>query len=59
MPIDSVPPFADDRAESVRALRELLQRRREGLFISGPEMDARLDRMISRKRRQYLATDDS
>ncbi len=53
MSIDGWPPFTDDRAAFARALRELLQRRREGPFISGPEMDARLARMISRKRRQY------
>lgn len=39
-----------DRAE-VEALRELLQRRMEGPFISTEEMDARVDAMIERKRR--------
>ena len=37
----------------VEALRELLQRRRTGTFISAAEMDERLERMIEDKRRAH------
>ena len=35
------------------ALRELLSRRREGVFVSVQEMDKRLDAMIAEKRRAH------
>jgi antitoxin ParD1/3/4 len=37
----------------VEALRTLLQRRRDGDFISAAEMDERLERMIDAKRREH------
>jgi antitoxin ParD1/3/4 len=43
-----------DAAET-EALRELLSRRMAGPFISADEMDARVDAMIERKRRELLA----
>lgn len=38
---------------AVEALRELLQRRRTGTFISAAEMDERLERMVEAKRRAH------
>jgi antitoxin ParD1/3/4 len=43
-----------DTAET-EALRELLSRRMAGPFISADEMDARVDAMLERKRRELLA----
>ena len=40
-------------AREIKALRELVSRRRKGEFISADEMDARLDRMIAEKRRVH------
>ena len=40
-------------AQEIKALRELVSRRRKGEFISADEMDARLDRMIADKRRAH------
>ena len=37
----------------VEALRELLQRRRAGDYISAAEMDERLEQMIDAKRREH------
>ena len=40
-------------AVDTAALRALLARRREGPFVSGAEMDARLDARIAAKRRAH------
>lgn len=40
-------------AVETAALRALLARRREGAFVSGAEMDARVDAMIAAKRRAH------
>jgi len=39
------------------ALRELLRRRMAGPFISAEEMDARVETMLKRKRRDLLVDD--
>ncbi len=39
------------------ALRELLQRRMAGPFVSAREMDARVETMLKRKRRDLLVDD--
>ncbi len=46
-----------DEAETA-ALRELLARRRDGLFIDGAEMDKRIDAMVSHKRRHHRDISD-
>lgn len=43
----------EDEAVERAALAQLLQARRTGPFVSGTGMDARLARMIERKRRQH------
>jgi antitoxin ParD1/3/4 len=41
----------EDEALERAALKEVLAQRRSGGFVSGPEMDDRLARMLTRKRR--------
>ena len=57
--MDRSAPSPGNQDDWTARLRALLERRRRGPFISGEEMDARLDRLISRKRRENLATDSS
>jgi hypothetical protein len=57
--MDRSAPSPGNQDDWTARLRELLERRRRGPFISGEEMDERLARMIERKRRQYLAADGS
>lgn len=55
--MDRSSPASDGKIEATPALRELLQLRSRGPFISGDEMDERLTLMIEQKRRELLAID--
>ena len=55
--MDRSSPASDGKVEVTPVLRQLLQRRRRGPYISGDEMDERLALMIERKRRELLAID--
>ena len=51
--VDLLRRRMDAEELEIEALRELLSRRREGAFVDAEEMDARLDRMLARKRRAH------
>ncbi len=51
--VDLLRLRAEAEEADTAALRELLSRRREGGFVDAQEMDARLDRMVARKRRAH------
>ncbi|MDE2814978.1 MAG: type II toxin-antitoxin system ParD family antitoxin [Gemmatimonadota bacterium] len=51
--VDLLRRRMDAEELEIEALRELLSRRRERAFVDAEEMDARLDRMLARKRRAH------
>ena len=51
--IDLLKQRLEDEDLERKALRQVLSRRRSGNFVGAGEMDARLNKMISDKRRKY------
>jgi len=55
--VDLLRRQMEDEALERAALADVMAQRRSGAFVSGPEMDARLVRMLDQKRRTHAVRD--